>query len=43
MTVHKQTKEDLLDELIRAASENNEYDNRSAVQRLREEVLKRMR
>ena len=39
----KQTNEELLDNLIRAASENNEYDNRSVVQRLREEVLKRMR
>ena len=39
----KQTNENLLDELIREAGYNNEYDNWKTVQRLREEVLKRMR
>jgi len=35
--------EQLVDELIRESGYNNEYDNRNVVQRLREEILKRMR
>ena len=39
----KSSNENLLDELIRAASNNNEYDNRSELNLLREQVLKRMK
>jgi hypothetical protein len=39
----KITKEQLLDELISAAGDNNEFDNRSKLEYLRKEVLKRMR
>ena len=35
--------EQLLDDLIRASSDNNEFDNRDRVEYLRGEVLKRMK
>jgi hypothetical protein len=39
----QKTNENLLDNLIRAASDNNEFDNRREVEMLRKEILKRMR
>ena len=39
----KPSNEQLLDDLIRASADNNEFDNRDRVEYLRGEVLKRMK
>ena len=39
----KPSNEQLLDDLISAASDNNEFDNRSELEYLRGEVLRRMK
>ncbi len=39
----KPSNEQLLDDLIRAAGDNNEFDNRNELVYLREQVLKRMK
>jgi len=43
MQTREQINENLVDNLIRAASDNNEFDNRKEIEMLRKEVLKRMR
>lgn len=43
MQTREQTNENLVDNLIRAASDNNEFDNRQEIKMLRELILKRMR
>ena len=43
MQTRKETNENLVDNLIRAANDNNEFDNRRELEILRKAVLKRMR